>query len=1488
MTEKIFRCLFLASLFASFLIGFASGQKPPVKPAKQFDVLNGKSSSLLKQMPRVFEENKGQADVGVKFISRGEAESVLLTANQATYQMPDADCRNSKVEKFSRNKSAKQTAKPCRAVSLRMTMLGANRDIPISGEGEIAAKTDYYAGRDESRWQRGISNFEAVRYRNVYDGIDAVFHSSGQNLEYDFLVSAGANPNLIQLEFDGAKKIFIGRSGDLIFKFRGLEIRHRRPVAYQMIEGSRREVSAKFVSLGKNKIGFKIGAFDRAKELIIDPIIYATYLGMGTAGGDSVNDIAVDGSGSIYAAMDTRFTRIGEDGYEYSYSDILIAKFNPAGTIPVYFKYIGGAYDDAPYGIDVDADGKVVVTGVTFSQDFPLHFAEQSAHPINRINYDYTGFFVRLYPDGQIQHSTYLGGNCPDEYGESVVADGSGNAYVVGFTCSANFSNRNGFQTALQGTYNAFLTKYDSFGRIVYSTFFGSNWTRATDVFTDSAGNAYVTGDAGSGVYTTGGAYSTTGSGFVAKFSTNLTGSQSLVFSTRIPKYAAAIAVDGSGNSWVAMSAMGFRTSETAQIIKLNSSGSALLVAPRAFGNQIRDLAVDGNGSVYFAANFYGGFDTRINSKVYGLRPNSDEIDNTLIQGTGDDKAYGVALGPQPGFVYVGGQTRSPNFPATDEAFQRNSPTSSFFGDGFFAKVKLKRPRNPLIFIPGIMGSSIHGEWGGRDATFWVNTYLTAPFGTPNVYNLTLDVSSDSYIEGLYPYDVVRTVLGRDFYKSLLDAFESESMGYRPYNLDRHFKLKQGCDLSQNNNDPELDPSLFVFPYDWRQDNNQTADKLKEYIQCVQQFYPPDTKIDIVAHSMGGLVARRYILQAQLRNEPHKLGKVITIASPFLGSPEAIYKLYTGGNWEFPASYVVLAPPAIKSLASHLPSMHQLFPSRIYQQFYGGIIAEGGDVNGNEIADEVYSFQQIVSQLNSDFPTTAPGTVGAGFHDTQGQDDWRNDQSGIEYSHLVAEQNQLNTTTGLAVKKSIFCRLVGDTTLTSCHNGILYVPDKGFGDKTVPTYSASRSKDGLYLGAPNSNWYIYQSPSADKESENKAEHTEITKIPQTHSLIAYLLGIGSRPELIPPDSVSPNAEYFSNNKKGGNPNSKIANLTEETRFREYSSNTFPAPPDLSNYSPARYLTIVGKTEVVVRDESGNTASIQDGLLNNQAEGLSTYEVIGDNSIMLTFAVGRSYTIEFPAGETPMGINLVEGRGNRQPTSAIRYNDLNFPANSNVKFTIRQTGAAELRYDADKDGEYETLVPPTAVVSGAAASDTTLPTVSINIVQQGNSATATITAQDSESGISRIWYSPDGLNFQIYTSALTLQYSSTPVTIYSFADDAVANRSGLYAKTFTFTSPPTLAVKPVLECVTANTNGTFTAKFGYLNENSTPVTIPIGSGNRFTPLPQDRGQTTNFQPGRIRFAFEIPFDGNNLVWTLRSPNGSQRTSTASRNSTRCQQ
>ncbi len=95
--------------------------------------------------------------------------------------------------------------------------------------------------------------------------------------------------------------------------------------------------------------------------------------------------------------------------------------------------------------------------------------------------------------------------------------------------------------------------------------------------------------------------------------------------------------------------------------------------------------------------------------------------------------------------------------------------------------------------------------------------------------------------------------------------------------------------------------------------------------------------------------------------------------------------------------------------------------------------------------------------------------------------------------------------------------------------------------------------------------------------------------------------------------------------------------------------------------------------------------------------------------------------------------------------------------------------------------------------------------------------------------------------------------------------------------------PTAAVKPVLENggnVTPNGDGTYTATFGYSNQNEGGVNIPVGENNRFSPAPQDRGQTTTFRAGRQTNVFSVLLQpGETVVWTLAGPNGRNRTCTA---------
>jgi hypothetical protein len=90
------------------------------------------------------------------------------------------------------------------------------------------------------------------------------------------------------------------------------------------------------------------------------------------------------------------------------------------------------------------------------------------------------------------------------------------------------------------------------------------------------------------------------------------------------------------------------------------------------------------------------------------------------------------------------------------------------------------------------------------------------------------------------------------------------------------------------------------------------------------------------------------------------------------------------------------------------------------------------------------------------------------------------------------------------------------------------------------------------------------------------------------------------------------------------------------------------------------------------------------------------------------------------------------------------------------------------------------------------------------------------------------------------------------------------------------------VRPVVECREVRADGSSWVWFEYQNDWGSVITIPLsGSGNKFTPAPQDRGQNTAFLVGRQRKAFAVELKNPpNHVWTLKSPNGTTRTATAS--------
>jgi len=482
-------CLGLLASAVPLLFGAEGPQKAQVGMRNSAaEAVTAQVDRTFGKLPLSFEENRGQADRQVKFVSQGQGYSMFLTSSGVVLSL----------------QTSSSPSKAGQHALIRMGFSGA-QCAAVTGEEQQTARSSYFIGNDPAKWVTGAANYARVRYRALYPGVDLVFYGKQRQLEYDLVVAPGADPRAIGLKFDGVDRVRVDSAGNLVLSAGKGEIRQHRPIIYQERDGVRQPVDGRYVIQPGNRVAFAVARYDRRQPLIIDPVLsFATYLGTDGIFNISSNPattttspaVAVDFQGSVYVAG---FNGGGTATFPGppvvlppGGSDVYVAKMNSTGTALLYSVVFGGGGPDIGGGIAVDGSGNAYVTGFTNSSNLPV--SENAKQPNN--NGTTNAFVAKVNAAGNLlAYCTYLGGNGSD-WGRAIAVDHSGNAYVTG-TAQESSGTTFPLVNAISSTpAPGFLTEVNSTGTdFVYSTFLSAGIGYGIAV--DSTGAAYVTGTTG-------------------------------------------------------------------------------------------------------------------------------------------------------------------------------------------------------------------------------------------------------------------------------------------------------------------------------------------------------------------------------------------------------------------------------------------------------------------------------------------------------------------------------------------------------------------------------------------------------------------------------------------------------------------------------------------------------------------------------------------------------------------------------------------------------------------------------------------------------------------------------------------------------------------------------------------------------------------------------------------------------------------------------
>lgn len=624
--------------------------------------------------------------------------------------------------------------------------------------------------------------YQELTIKNIYEGIDVRYYIQENYLRFDFIVHPGANPDKIKFYTDDCPVLF-NNDGLLLntsvgtVKFMDLKTYQHFPKENKIIPSS--------IRVKNNIIGFDISEYDRNITLIIDPLVFSTFIG--SSADEGAYNVGRDPSGNLYVCGYTPSSSFPATtgAYDPSHNgsdDGFISKFSSNGSSLIYSTFIGGSAADYIYWMSVDSNGDVFACGETSSSNFPV-----TAGVFGGIKSAGTDamIFKLNSSGGSLLYSTYLGGNAND-YAYGIVHDTLGNAYVCGATSSSNFTTVSAYDFSHNGLHDAFVTKISpNANSVIYSTYLGG----ASDEYAYAIGlvsnnEVIITGLTYSSLFPTTGtaydnSYNTNGDVFVTRLGSS---GNALIYSTFIgglgEDCAYGLAIDPFENTIITgyTNAGSYPTTSGVYDNSFNGSTDVIISKLNNVGTILMQSTFFGGSSSDYG---YGISITQQNQPVVtgyiastGITMSSNAYDNTYNGGTYDgfvlrlnstfsSMIYGSYIGgggmdggqsiitDNFGYAYICGFASS-TFPVTAGAYDITYNGGNY--DGFL--LKICTGLNPTVnVLPTVVcennALSLNGQPGGLSSYNWSGpgsftatgqniTYTNIPLSGSGVYTLTV------------------------------------------------------------------------------------------------------------------------------------------------------------------------------------------------------------------------------------------------------------------------------------------------------------------------------------------------------------------------------------------------------------------------------------------------------------------------------------------------------------------------------------------------------------------------------------------------------------------------------------------------------------------------------------------------------------------------------------------------------------------------------